>query len=179
MRAHFEHFPHARDAGGVPVGDIRIEVRHTREEFVHIGDARDVPAGNGAVLLLGLRRFFVKGLDRLLQGVLARKGAFHRRWRGQRRRWRGQRREGDEGQFVFWHFLNFFSAALNFFSAWLNLASHFVHFLLTAASIPNAGSMLMVAAVIGCASCRVESRASVRCRARCMRAGRVGAPGEL
>eukprot|EP00964_Phaeocystis_antarctica_P149895 scaffold117165_cov54-Phaeocystis_antarctica.AAC.4 len=47
--AHPEHAVHGCDAGGVPVGDIRVEVLQVREELAHVGDGRDVPVGNGAI----------------------------------------------------------------------------------------------------------------------------------
>ena len=47
--AHVKHGAHGCDAGGVPVGDIRVEVLQVREELAHVGDGRDVPVGNGAI----------------------------------------------------------------------------------------------------------------------------------
>ena len=41
--AHPEHAVHARDAGGVPAGDVRIEVVQVDEEPAHVGHARDAP----------------------------------------------------------------------------------------------------------------------------------------
>ena len=46
--AHPEHALHVRDAGGVPAGDVGIELLQFVEEFAHVGDVRDVPAAYGA-----------------------------------------------------------------------------------------------------------------------------------
>eukprot|EP00964_Phaeocystis_antarctica_P057099 scaffold33741_cov63-Phaeocystis_antarctica.AAC.10 len=51
--AHPEHLPHVRDAGGVPAGDVRIEVLQAPEELLHVGHGRDAPLGDGAVLRNG------------------------------------------------------------------------------------------------------------------------------
>ena len=45
-----KHGAHARDAGGVPGGDVRVKVERADEEPAHVGHARDAPAGDGAVL---------------------------------------------------------------------------------------------------------------------------------
>ena len=37
--AHIEHEGHARDAGGVPIGKVLVELAHVVEELVHVGDA--------------------------------------------------------------------------------------------------------------------------------------------
>eukprot|EP00964_Phaeocystis_antarctica_P156152 scaffold125705_cov51-Phaeocystis_antarctica.AAC.1 len=47
--AHEEHLVHGRDTGGVPVGNVRIEILQADEEVAHVGDGRDVPVGDGAV----------------------------------------------------------------------------------------------------------------------------------
>eukprot|EP00964_Phaeocystis_antarctica_P061151 scaffold36502_cov54-Phaeocystis_antarctica.AAC.2 len=81
--AHGEHVTHVRDAGRVPAGNVRVKVLQVIEELAHVGDARDVPVGEGAVRRNGHIRVFGEGQDRRLQGYLAREGA------GRRRRRRG------------------------------------------------------------------------------------------
>eukprot|EP00964_Phaeocystis_antarctica_P033699 scaffold19101_cov53-Phaeocystis_antarctica.AAC.7 len=67
-----EHLVHGRDAGGIPVGDVRAEILHVKEELAHVGDGRDVPAGDGAVRRNGSGQVSVKLLDRGHQGGLGR-----------------------------------------------------------------------------------------------------------
>eukprot|EP00964_Phaeocystis_antarctica_P032600 scaffold18453_cov65-Phaeocystis_antarctica.AAC.4 len=98
--AHPEHLVHVRHAGGVPIGNVRVEVLQVREEPAHVGDGRDVPIGDGAVRLNSGIRGSVVGLGRRLQLVLARKdvieqaaaAACGRQRRGRRRGRRRQRR---------------------------------------------------------------------------------------
>eukprot|EP00964_Phaeocystis_antarctica_P133610 scaffold97822_cov51-Phaeocystis_antarctica.AAC.2 len=92
--AHDEHEVHVRDAGRVPAGNVLVEVLQVVEEVAHVGDARDVPVGDGAVRRNGGCRVIVDRLDRRLQGGLAREGV-GRRWR---RRGRGRRRRGRRGR---------------------------------------------------------------------------------
>eukprot|EP00964_Phaeocystis_antarctica_P013465 scaffold7370_cov57-Phaeocystis_antarctica.AAC.5 len=66
--AHKEHLVHVRDAGGVPVGYVRVENPQVFEEVAHVGDGRDVPVGEGAVRRSGGSRVRVVRLDRRLQG---------------------------------------------------------------------------------------------------------------
>ncbi len=68
--AHVEHVVHGRDAGGVPAGNVRVEVRQEIEEVVHVGDSRDVPVGDGAVRRSDGSRVSVERSDRRLQGGL-------------------------------------------------------------------------------------------------------------
>eukprot|EP00964_Phaeocystis_antarctica_P047609 scaffold27545_cov52-Phaeocystis_antarctica.AAC.1 len=90
--AHIEHLLHGCDAGGIPVGNVRIEVPQVREEPAHVGDGRDVPIGDGAALRSGVSRVSVVGLDLRYQGGLGREDTGRRR-RARRRR-RGRRRRG-------------------------------------------------------------------------------------
>ena len=76
--AHPEHVVHICDAGGVPAGYVRVEILHVVEEPFHIGDARDVPVGDGAVRRNGGGRISVVVLDRKPQGDPAREGAGRR-----------------------------------------------------------------------------------------------------
>eukprot|EP00964_Phaeocystis_antarctica_P109983 scaffold74377_cov60-Phaeocystis_antarctica.AAC.3 len=62
------------------------------EELVHVGDSRDVPVGDGAVLRNGGSRVIIERPDRRSQGGPAREGAGRRR-RRRRRRWRRGRRQ--------------------------------------------------------------------------------------
>eukprot|EP00964_Phaeocystis_antarctica_P018533 scaffold10238_cov45-Phaeocystis_antarctica.AAC.3 len=68
--AHVEHVVHVRDAGGVPVGNVRIEIIQAIEDVTHFSDGRDVPLGDGAALRSGGGRVSVEALDRRLQGGL-------------------------------------------------------------------------------------------------------------
>jgi len=61
--AHEEHEAHGRDLGGVPAGNVRVEVLQVLEEAFHVGDGRDVPVGDGAVRLTGGSRVSVVRLD--------------------------------------------------------------------------------------------------------------------
>eukprot|EP00964_Phaeocystis_antarctica_P001988 scaffold1038_cov49-Phaeocystis_antarctica.AAC.2 len=61
--AHLEHL-------GLPVGNVRVEVLQVVEEVAHVGDARDVPLGDGAVRRFGGGHVGVVFLDRRLQGGL-------------------------------------------------------------------------------------------------------------
>ena len=70
--AHVEHGAHCRDAGGVPIGNVRVEILQVVEEGAHVGDGRDVPLGDRAVLCNGGSRAGVVRLDRRLQGGLGR-----------------------------------------------------------------------------------------------------------
>ena len=36
--AHVEHHDHVRDAGGVPIGNVRVEIPQVIEEVAHVGD---------------------------------------------------------------------------------------------------------------------------------------------
>eukprot|EP00964_Phaeocystis_antarctica_P045219 scaffold26019_cov69-Phaeocystis_antarctica.AAC.2 len=95
---------HVRDPGGVPAGNVRVEILQISEELSHVGDGRDAPLGDGAVLRNGGSRVSVERLDRRLQGALGREGVGPvgaglrqqaGRWRRRRRcrrRWRGRRR---------------------------------------------------------------------------------------
>eukprot|EP00964_Phaeocystis_antarctica_P061635 scaffold36844_cov58-Phaeocystis_antarctica.AAC.1 len=65
-----EHGLHGCDAGGIPVGNVRIEILHVIEEPAHVGDGRDVPVGDGAALRSGGSRVSVEGLDLRHQGGL-------------------------------------------------------------------------------------------------------------
>ena len=65
--AHLEHCIHGRDAGGVPAGNVRVEVLQVIEELVHVGDGRDVPVGDGAVRRSGGIRVSVVLPHRRLQ----------------------------------------------------------------------------------------------------------------
>eukprot|EP00964_Phaeocystis_antarctica_P027053 scaffold15231_cov60-Phaeocystis_antarctica.AAC.1 len=97
--AHVEHPEHGCDAGGVPVGNVRIEIFPVREKVAHVGDGRDVPFGDGAIRRSGGSRIRIVGLDCRLQLVLTRKdvlieqaaAASGRRRRGRRRRQRRRR----------------------------------------------------------------------------------------
>eukprot|EP00964_Phaeocystis_antarctica_P109098 scaffold73594_cov55-Phaeocystis_antarctica.AAC.1 len=88
--AHPEHLAHACDAGGIPVGNVRIEILQFIEELAHVGDGRDAPAGDGAVLRSSGSRVGVERYDRRLQGGLGREGPGavlrRRAGRGRRRR---------------------------------------------------------------------------------------------
>ena len=57
----------------MPAGNVRIEVLQVLEEPAHVGDARDVPIGEGAVNCFGGGHVGVVRLDRRLQGGLGRK----------------------------------------------------------------------------------------------------------
>eukprot|EP00964_Phaeocystis_antarctica_P058136 scaffold34462_cov56-Phaeocystis_antarctica.AAC.5 len=83
--AHEKHVSHGCDAGGVPVGYIRVEVQTVvigivtvttcvtfLEELAHVGDGRDVPVGDGPVRRYGGSRVSVELLDRRHQGGLGR-----------------------------------------------------------------------------------------------------------
>eukprot|EP00964_Phaeocystis_antarctica_P096873 scaffold63096_cov53-Phaeocystis_antarctica.AAC.4 len=70
--AHVEHVFHVRDPGGVPAGNVRVEILQVLEEVAHVGDGRDVPVGNGAVRRNGSSLVSVERLDRRLQGSLGR-----------------------------------------------------------------------------------------------------------
>ena len=70
--AHSEHGVHGRDAGRVPVGNVRVEVLQVVEEVAHVGDGRDIPESDGAVRLHGGSRVGVERLERNLQGGLGR-----------------------------------------------------------------------------------------------------------
>ena len=76
--AHLEHVLHVRDAGGIPVGDVRIEILQVIEELAHVGDGRDAPVGDGAVLRNGRGRVRIELRDRRLQGGLGREGVLGR-----------------------------------------------------------------------------------------------------
>ena len=54
--AHVEHLDHGRNLGRIPAGYVRIEVIQVVEEVAHVGDGRDAPAGDGAVLRNGRGR---------------------------------------------------------------------------------------------------------------------------
>ena len=72
-RGHLEHLAHVRDAGGVPAGNVRIEVLQAVEEPTHVGDGRDVPVGDGTVRRRStIRVYSVERLDGPPQGTLAR-----------------------------------------------------------------------------------------------------------
>ena len=95
--AHEEHGVHDRDTGGVPIGNVRVEILQAIEKVVHVGDGRDVPVGDGAVRCNSGSRVGVVRLDRCLQGGLGREGAGRRgRRRRRRRRRRGRRRRRDD-----------------------------------------------------------------------------------
>eukprot|EP00964_Phaeocystis_antarctica_P011003 scaffold6041_cov54-Phaeocystis_antarctica.AAC.3 len=91
-RAHEEHAVHVCDAGGIPAGDVRVEVIQVREEPAHVSDSRDIPVGDGSVRCNGDSRVRVVGLDRRLQGDRTREGVGRRRRRGRWRRRAGRRR---------------------------------------------------------------------------------------
>eukprot|EP00964_Phaeocystis_antarctica_P099930 scaffold65681_cov57-Phaeocystis_antarctica.AAC.1 len=55
LGAHLEHVAHVRDAGGIPVGNVRIEILQIVEEVAHVRDGRDAPVGDGSVLRNGAR----------------------------------------------------------------------------------------------------------------------------
>eukprot|EP00964_Phaeocystis_antarctica_P094384 scaffold61131_cov63-Phaeocystis_antarctica.AAC.3 len=94
--AHVEHGRHVCDAGGVPIGNVRIEVVQALEKGAHVGDGRHTPVGDGAVLRNGGSRVGVVRPDRRLQGGRVREGVLDRagneRQAGRRRRRRGRRR---------------------------------------------------------------------------------------
>ena len=46
--AHQKHPAHGCDFGGIPIGDVRVEILQVVEEVAHVGDCRDVPVGDGA-----------------------------------------------------------------------------------------------------------------------------------
>eukprot|EP00964_Phaeocystis_antarctica_P026935 scaffold15160_cov57-Phaeocystis_antarctica.AAC.2 len=93
--AHIEHAVHGRDAGGVPVGYVRVEFIPLVEEVAHVGDARDVPVGDWAARRSGGSRVSVEVPDRRHQGGLGREDTGRgRRWAGRRRRRRRRRRAG-------------------------------------------------------------------------------------
>ena len=69
--AYIEHAVHGCDAGGVPAGNVRVEILHAREEPAHVGDGRDIPIGDEAVRRSGGSRVDVVSLDRHLQEGLA------------------------------------------------------------------------------------------------------------
>jgi len=75
VEAHQEHVVHACDAGGVPTRNVGIEVTQGIEEPAHVGDARDVPVGDGAVIIFGGGHVGVVLTDRRLQFGLGRKDA--------------------------------------------------------------------------------------------------------
>eukprot|EP00964_Phaeocystis_antarctica_P136651 scaffold101108_cov39-Phaeocystis_antarctica.AAC.1 len=81
-RAHPEHGVHGCDAGRVPAGNVRVKVLQVIEEVAHVGDARDVPVGDGAVRRNGRCWVSVDRLDRRLQGDRAREGVGRRRRQG-------------------------------------------------------------------------------------------------
>ena len=85
--AHPEHLVHVCDAGGIPVGNVRVETIQVLEEATHVGDGRDVPVGDVAVRCNGGSRVSVVGLDLRLQGGLGREDT----GRGRRRARRGWR----------------------------------------------------------------------------------------
>ena len=91
--AHVERPKHACDAGGVPVGYVRVEVYQIVEDFPHVGYQRGAPVGDGAVRRNGGSRVIVELPDRPLQEVVTLKGVLARAWR-RRRKWRrrGRRR---------------------------------------------------------------------------------------
>eukprot|EP00964_Phaeocystis_antarctica_P055720 scaffold32796_cov48-Phaeocystis_antarctica.AAC.1 len=72
--AHKEHIEHGCDAGGVPVGNVRIEILQVMEKLAHVGDGRDAPVGDGSVRCNGGSRVSVEGSDRRLQGGCTREG---------------------------------------------------------------------------------------------------------
>eukprot|EP00964_Phaeocystis_antarctica_P012385 scaffold6827_cov55-Phaeocystis_antarctica.AAC.6 len=47
--AHLEHGDHVRDAGRIPIGNVRVEILQAFEEVAHIGDGRHAPVSDGAV----------------------------------------------------------------------------------------------------------------------------------
>eukprot|EP00964_Phaeocystis_antarctica_P100004 scaffold65736_cov48-Phaeocystis_antarctica.AAC.1 len=77
-RAHVEHAFHGRDAGGIPAGDVLIEVIQAIKEVAHVGDGRDVPVGDGAVRRNGGGRVGVVRIDRRLQVGRAREDVIRR-----------------------------------------------------------------------------------------------------
>ena len=72
--AHPEHAGHGRDAGRVPIRYVRVENPHVIEERAHVGDGRDNPVGDQAVLCNSGSRVEVVRRDRRLQGGLGREG---------------------------------------------------------------------------------------------------------
>ena len=70
--AHVEHAAHVSDTGGVPIGNVRVEILQAIEEVVHVGDGRDVPVGDGAVRCNSGSRVGVVRRYRRLQGGLGR-----------------------------------------------------------------------------------------------------------
>ena len=64
--AHVEHVVHVSDAGGIPVGDLRIEILQVIEEPAHVRDGRDVPVGDWTVRRNGGGRVGVVRIDRRL-----------------------------------------------------------------------------------------------------------------
>ena len=94
--AHPEHGLHGSNAGGVPIGNVRVEILQVIEEVAHVGDGRDVPVGDGAVRCNSGSRVGVVRLNRRLQGGRAREGSVLQRRRRQRRRgrWRCPWRRG-------------------------------------------------------------------------------------
>eukprot|EP00964_Phaeocystis_antarctica_P141544 scaffold106602_cov51-Phaeocystis_antarctica.AAC.2 len=99
--AHPEHVAHVRDTGRIPARNVRVKVLHVVEEPAHVGDARDVPVGNGAVCRNGGGRVRIVGLDRCLQGGRARErvGVGPRRRRRRRRAGRRRDRRDDRDAF--------------------------------------------------------------------------------
>ena len=166
---------HGRDFGGVPVGDIRVEVLHIKEELVHIGDARDVPVGILPNFFSVLPGFSLKSSTATFSEALSVKvpsgGAS------------GGEGGASGGQFFSTHFLSFFSAALSFFSAFLTFFSsleHLEHFFFSPpASTPVARRSEMrskVMSFIVCALCvrvylRTKAMAHDRTRAGRQRRG--------
>eukprot|EP00964_Phaeocystis_antarctica_P110238 scaffold74623_cov64-Phaeocystis_antarctica.AAC.1 len=78
-----EHAAHGCDARGIPARYVRVEnhvvvvvvvivIVSRTEELAHVGDGRDVPAGDGAVCRNGGSLGFAEGQERRLQKVLAR-----------------------------------------------------------------------------------------------------------
>eukprot|EP00964_Phaeocystis_antarctica_P157292 scaffold127415_cov63-Phaeocystis_antarctica.AAC.1 len=70
--AHVEHLAHGCDFGGIPAGNVRVEIVKGIEELAHVGDDRDVPADDGSVRLSGGSWVSVERPDRRLQGGLSR-----------------------------------------------------------------------------------------------------------
>eukprot|EP00964_Phaeocystis_antarctica_P058138 scaffold34462_cov56-Phaeocystis_antarctica.AAC.7 len=71
-RRAVKHLVHRRDAGGIPDGNVRIEIRQVFEKPAHVRDGRDVPAGDRAVRRSGGSQVSVELLDRRHQGGLCR-----------------------------------------------------------------------------------------------------------